>query len=299
MSDLQNPDERTAAAFNRKAFVGLSAGAGFAVTSIASAMAHDTNFGAPHPPIVAENDPAITALALKLARPDTTIDAYAAYPKNLTATTPGVVVVQAIWGVDAQLRDVVRRYAKEGFVAIAPALFTRSNPPSGDGTSDIDLFRAPARALKDEIVAGDLLAGHDWIHTQAARAKIGVTGFCMGGGITLKQVIGRTDYQAASMFYGSMLPGAKRGDPVTPVSYAYTDRITVPLMGSFGARDTSPDIQPDQVRTMFARLSAPHDFKIYDEAGHAFFDDTRKAYVASAAADAWTRTMRWFRTYLT
>jgi carboxymethylenebutenolidase len=68
-------------------------------------------------------------------------------------------------------------------------------------------------------------------------------------------------------------------------------------MGSFGARDTS--IKPEDVRAMFARLSAPHDVKIYDEAGHAFFDDTRSSYVPSAAADAWARTLAWFKTYLT
>jgi carboxymethylenebutenolidase len=277
---------------NRKTFVGITAGAVGTASSIATALAQATGFGAPHDPIVPENDPAIVTERVTLTRPDTTIDAYAAWPKHVTATTPGVVVVQHIWGVDAQIRDVVRRYAKEGFIAIAPDIFARSHPPSGDGTSEIGLFFPAAKALKDDVVAGDLLAGHDWIHTKAAKAKIGITGFCMGGGIVLQQVIGRTDYQAASMFYGSVHPG---GD----TAFTYASKITVPLMGNFGAKDTSKDIQPADVEKMFSLLTAPHDAKIYPEAGHAFFDDTRKAYVATAASDAWTRTLGWFRTYLT
>jgi carboxymethylenebutenolidase len=291
MAHTDDPTTLTSATFSRKAFVGISAGAAGVASTIAAALAEGAGFGMPHPPIVAENDPTIATAHVMLTRPDTAIDAYAAWPKTITATTPAVVVVQHIWGVDAQIRDTVRRYAKEGFIAIAPDLFARSHPPSGDGTSDISLFVPAARALQDDVVAGDLLAGRDWIHTKAARANVGITGFCMGGGIVLKQVIARTDYATASMFYGGVHPG---GD----TEFMYADMITVPLMGSFGARDTSKDIQPADVEKLFSLLKAPHDVKIYAEAGHAFFDDTRKAYVASAAADAWTRTLRWFRTYL-
>ena len=299
MADVRNPSDLTSASFNRKAFVGFGAGASLAASSIAAALAQGTGFGAPHAPIVAENDPAIVVERVKLVRPDTTIDGYAAYPKTLATTTPSVVIVHHIWGVDAQIRDTVRRYAKAGFSAIAPDLFSRSLVPSGDGATDFSLFIPAYSSLKDPVVAGDLLAGRAWIQTKATHAKIGITGFCMGGGITLKQIIGRTDYQAASMFYGGLLPGWKRGEPVTPAAFAYADTIAIPLMGSFGERDTSPDITPDQARELFARLKAPHDVKIYAEAGHAFFDDTRASYVASAAADAWTRTLGWFRTYLT
>ncbi|MFN2459993.1 MAG: dienelactone hydrolase family protein [Candidatus Velthaea sp.] len=124
---------------------------------------------------------------MKLTRPDATIDAYAACPRTITATTPGVVIVQHTGGVDAQIRDTARRYAKKGFITIAPALFSCTNPPSGANTSDMNPFRAPASALQDDVVAGDLLAGRDWIHSKAAQSKVGITGFSMGGGITLKQ----------------------------------------------------------------------------------------------------------------
>ena len=119
----------------------------------------------------------------------------------------------------------------------------------------------------------------------------------MGGGIALQQIIDSKRYAACSMFYGNVRPGVPSSDATTPAMFDFTSRITTPLMGSFGARDTS--IKPEDVRAMFARLTVPHDVKIYDEAGHAFFDDTRSSYVPSAAADAWARTLAWFKQYLT
>jgi len=297
VADLIDPTTPANAALNRRVFVGLGAGAAALGSTLAGAIAQADGFGAPHAPIVAENDPAIVVARPPLVRPDTTIDSYAAWPVNVTPRTPGLVLVQAIWGVDAQLRDTVRRYAKEGFICIAPALFARSHPPSGDGTSDIGIFRPLAGALVPDQVKGDLLAGRDWIHTKAANAKVGISGFCMGGGITIREIIGDNDYAAAVAFYGDVLQGTPKDSPVTTDTFAYAKKITTPLLGNYGARD--PSIRAADVRMMFAQLSVPHDVKIYDEAGHAFFDDTRPSYVGSAATDAWTRTLGWLHRYLT
>jgi carboxymethylenebutenolidase len=297
MSDVLDPNASTSNAFNRKAFVGLSAGAAAAVSARTAALGQGhSDFGKPHAPIVAPDDPAITAQEVRLARPDIALDAYAAWPKTLAATTPGIVMVQHLWGVDSTLRDVVRRYAEAGYICIAPSLYARSHAPSGDGTSDADLFRPSAAALVDNVVAGDLLAARSWIAAKAERAKIGITGFCMGGGIALKQLIGTTTYAAASIFYGDVRPGTPRGAPTTAATFAYVERITTPVRGNYGERDTG--IAAGDVRTMFDLLHAPHELSIYPEAGHAFFDDTRSSYVATAAADAWSKTLAWFHKYL-
>ena len=87
--------------------------------------------------------------------------------------------------------------------------------------------------------------------------------------------------------------------PITPIALAYADEIAPYIVGSFGARDQS--IKADDVRALGARLTdlhKPHDIKVYEEAGHAFFDDTRQSYVASAATDAWTRTLEAFKRHL-
>ena len=282
---------------NRSAFVAVTAGATATLGTIATALAQANGFGKPHAPIVAENDPAIMTSTIVLDRPDIKLNAYVAHPKNLTATTPGVVMVHAIWGVDAQLRDTVRRYAKEGYFCIAPSLFGRTNPPSGDGLSDYTVFRASAGALNDEQVHGDLRAAYDAIRTHAAKSKIGVTGFCMGGGIALKQVIGTSDYGTAAIFYGDVRPGAAdRNAPSTDATFDYAKRVTTPVAGSWAGLDTG--ILPGDVLALEKHLTVPHDIKIYAGANHAFFDDTRKAYDADAAADAWTRTLAWFKKYL-
>ncbi len=239
MSDVPDPNGATSPAFNRKAFVGLRAGAAAAVSAGAALAQSDADFGKPHAPIVAPDDPAISAQLVGLARPGVRLDAYAAWPKSTTATTPGIV---------------------------------------------------------DDVVTGDLLAARNWIVARAGRARIGITGFCMGGGYALKALIGSTAYAAASILYGDVRPGTPRGAPTTAETFAYAEKITTPVRGNYGERDTS--IAPADVRTMFGRLRVPHELSIYPEAGHAFFDDTRASYVASAAADAWTKTLAWFHRYL-
>jgi len=292
-----DPLNATSADVSRRGFVTLSAGAAFALANGAAADGQAAGFGKPHPPIVAEDDPAIVVSRPQLPATAGPIGAYAAAPRNATRVTPGVVVIQAIWGVDAQLRDVVRRYAKNGFVAVAPALYDRLSPPNGDGATEYTPFgEVAARMNQQGHVFSDIQAAHDWLLTQAPGAKIGITGFCMGAGIVLRSLLGSTAFAAASMFYGDVRPGTTRDEPTTASTFDFTSKITTALLGSFGGRDTS--IKPGDVSAMFARLGPPHAFKIYDEAGHAFFDDTRDSYVATAAADAWTRTLAWFNRYL-
>lgn len=269
-----DPNAATNPELSRGVFVGLGAGA-VAMT-----------LGKPHPPLVAEDDPSIA-----VARPNlsTGIPAYAALPKSATRTTPGVVIVQHIWGVDATIRDDVRRFAKAGVAAIAPELFARSHPPSGDGSEDYKVFLPFAQRLDDVQVQRDLEAGASWLRERAgspndARPKIGIMGFCMGGGIALRQAWENPKpYDAAVAFYGT-------------VKDQNADFVGIPVMGNYGGRDTG--IAPADVRAFFSQLRVQHDLKIYDQAGHAFFDDTRESYVASAAEDAWARTLRFFQTHL-
>ena len=304
MADVFDPLAQTSNAFNRKAFVGLSAGVAAFGGSIAAAVAAETDFGKPHEPIVSENDPAIRVERVKLDRPGGPIDAYAAYPKNATKTTPGVVITMHIWGVDTQMRDVARRYAKQGFVTIVPDLYTRTAPPSGDGKTDYTIFRGSAAKLEDSQVDGDLAAGAAWIRrragvdTAARPPKIGITGFCMGGSIALRQTVDSTAFDAASIFYGKVRYNTDPTitGPITDMALAYADEIHVPLAGNWGARDKS--IPAADIPELGKRLKVPSDLKVYDEAGHGFFDDTRESYVASAATDAWARTLAWFNKYL-
>jgi carboxymethylenebutenolidase len=295
MSDFTDPMRASSHALTRRSFTVMSTtGAAFAGT-IAAALAQGTGFGQPHAPVVAEDDPAITVDRPTVASGERQLGAYYAAPRNATRA-PGVVVVQAIWGIDAQLRDTVRRFAKEGYVAIAPDLYTGLGAPSGDGATDFAPFRDVSAKLVDATVDADLAATAAFLRAAQPATRVGVVGFCMGGSIALRQAVDDTKFDAASVFYGKVRYGTTgNAGPITPIALAYAERLAVPLAGSWGERDTS--IVAADVRALDAELAKrkrTHDMKVYAEAGHAFFDDTRPTYVASAAADAWTRTLVWF-----
>ena len=281
VGDAIDPTESTSLEMNRRAFTGLSLGAAFSGTA---AMAQAQAYGQPHPPIVPDNDSAIVVEQVQLRRPDGTINAYAAYPKSVRSNTPGVVISMHIWGVDAQIRDVVRRFAKAGYCAVAPDLYSRWNPPTGDGVSDISIFGPLAAQLQRKQFSGDMRAAALHLSGKSPQGKLAVLGFCMGGHLALIQSIDNGDvFSTVAPFYGAV----KEIDP---------NDIHIPVCGSYGERDTG--IPADDVRTWRNALRVPNDIRIYASAGHAFFDDTRKSYVASAADDAWKRTLTFFKDYL-
>jgi len=301
--DANDPTIPMDANLSRRAFVALSS----TVAVVAGAggtpvMAGDVKLGQTHPPFVAEDDPDIIVERPNLDRPGGAIGAYAAYPRNAMKTTPGVVVVPHIWGVDTSIRDVVRRFAKAGYVSISPNIFSRLNPPDGDGASDFAQFSPLPQRLVDDQVDGDIAAGAVWIRARAGTSpdarppKVGVNGFCMGGSIALRATVDSPQFDAAAVWYGQIRQATSVKGRATEISMAYTDNVLMPIVGSYGGRDTS--IPADDVRSLAARLKVPNDLKIYDEAGHAFFDDQRQSYVASAASDAWARTLDWFGKHL-
>ena len=280
-------------AIDRAGFIGVAVAA--ASSGLAEAQTDD--FGKPHAPIVAENDPAITIARPRLQRPDAVIGSYAAMPKTIGATTPGVVMSAHIWGIDAQYRDMARRMAKAGYIAIIPGIFDRLNPPNGDAPVDIAPFQAIAKQMYDAGKEyGDLLAARSWIKAQAPSGRVGIYGNCMGGGIALQSLVANTDFAAASVLYGYVRADRKTTQPPPPDAFAWAPKVTAAVLGSYGADDNS--ISVDDVQTAFAQIAGPHDVKIYPNAAHAFLDDTRSSYRPGPAADAWSRQMAWFAKYL-
>ena len=276
-----DPTSAISATLNRRGFVGISA-LGAAAPSLGFA-ANDSS-GQPHSPHVAENDPAIVVQHVALDGSAGALSAYAAIPARADSRTPSVVIIMHLWGVDESIRDVVRRLAKAGFVAIAPDLYAHSGAPNGDGSSDSTLFLPYARRLTPEKVDADIAAAATWLSRQYPQTKTAILGFCMGGRIAMRAAIDdRGLFAAVCSFYGDV-------NPIDPAA------ILTPYYGSYGARDTG--IPADKVRSFTAALAVPHDVRIYDEAGHAFFDDQRPSYVPTAAADAWDRLLRFLQRYL-
>lgn len=233
---------------------------------------------------IAEDDAAISVTRVEIRRPDTLMPAYAAQPRGARPQTPGVVVVMHVWGVDDPIRDVVRRFARAGFAAIAPDLYARFRAPNGDGETDASKFRAYAEKLQNAQVDGDLRAAALWLKTAHPQGKVGVAGFCMGGVVALRQALDNDDvFGAAAVWYGK-------------VSSIDASRIRMPVVASYGEKDTG--IPADTVRAFRKVLRAPNDVAIYPTCGHAFFDHTRPSYVPVAAEDSWRRSIAFLTKYL-
>jgi carboxymethylenebutenolidase len=282
-------------ALDRAGFLGVAAAAA-ATTGRADAQTSD--FGKPHPPIVAEDDPAIVVQRIKLQRPDAAINAYVAMPANVVATTPGVVMSIHIWGIDAQYRDMARRLAKAGYIAIVPGLFDRITAVPGDAPADMAVYQAAAKAMYAAgTEQGDLIAAHDWLKAKAPSGKIGIYGNCMGGGMALQALVANQRFAAASILYGYVRADRKTSQPPPPDAFAWAPKVTAAVIGSYGADDAS--ISWDDVQAAYGAMSGPHDVKLYPDAAHAFLDDTRPSYRPGPAADAWARQMAWFSKYLT
>jgi len=258
---------------SRRVFVGVTAAA--TVTASIPAQAQ---------PLPAEDDPSLTVAHVELSNAGATIPAYAAWPASAGARTPSVVVIMHLWGVDTSIREFVRRLAKAGFAAIAPDLYARLGAPNGDGVTDYTIFMPYAKRLDRDVWLGDVRAAQAWLAARFAGTKTALTGFCMGGKLALiaAEQTGKL-FAVVAPFYGAVAD-------VDPKA------IVIPLCGSYGARDTG--IPAADVRAFAAALTVPNDVKIYDEAGHAFMDDQRASYVASAADDAWRRLIACFHKYL-
>jgi carboxymethylenebutenolidase len=281
----------------RSTFIGGSATL-LAGSSALSAEAQTTEFGKQHAPIVPDTDPAITTATVSLVRPDATISGYAAMPKTITPTTPGIVMSPHIWGVDAQYRDMARRWAKLGYIAICVGIFDRANPPNGDYSTDMQLRMPSVTALyAGNKMTGDLLAGQAWIRSKAPKAKVGLYGNCMSGGIALQAVAGDpTNYAALCELYGYVRTDRKMTQPPPADAFDYASTITIPTLGFYAGADTG--ISVDDAKAAFAKIKGPHEIYIYPDAPHGFLDDTRGSYRPGPATDAWDKMVAWYGKYL-
>ncbi len=211
------------------------------------------------------------------------LSGYLAQPEK-RSPLPGVIVVQEWWGVDSHIKDVVRRFAREGFAALAPDLY------HGKVATEPDTARKLVMELDAPNAVSEIQSAMTVLLAQKSLKgpKIGLMGFCMGGGLVLKTSLADERVGAAIPFYGS---------PLSPDQAA---KIKAPVLGIYAAQDQG--IPVARVRAMeeaIATAGVPNKFKIYENAGHAFFNDSRPGgYNAEAAKDAWREVLEWLKKYL-
>ncbi len=198
---------------------------------------------------------------------------------------PGLVVIQEWWGLVPHIMDVCERFAHHGYVALAPDLYHGQAASEPDEARKLAMELDRDRAVQEIVAALQFLRGLE----QVSPKKVGVVGWCMGGGLAVVTAAASQEVDAVVSFYGM------------PRDLNLAASIRAPLLGLYAEHDHS--IPLGLVHAFRKELEAhnvAHDVRIYLGAQHAFFNDTRpNIYDPESARDAWTRTLDWFRTYLT
>jgi carboxymethylenebutenolidase len=223
------------------------------------------------------------------------VPVYRAQPKGKTGV-PVILVISEIFGVHEYIKDVVRRFAKQGYMAIAPDLFVRQ----GDATkapSTAELMKNIVSKTPDAQVMSDLDRVVTWAKQRGGDTeKLGITGFCWGGRITWLYAAHNLNVKAGVAWYGRLVGEATATSPKHPIDFA--QNLKVPVLGLYGAKDTG--IPVESVQRMQAALDKGNSrstIHVYPESGHAFHADYRPMYNAADAQDGWNRALAWFAKY--
>lgn len=245
--------------------------------------------------VISTETQGLIAGVVKIPVKDGEIPAYRAQPDQ-GENFPIVLVIQEIFGVHEHIQDVVRRFAKLGYLAIAPELFIRQGDVSK--LSNIDEIRAIASKVPDSQVLSDLDATVDWgVKSAKGNAdKLAITGFCWGGRITWLYSAHNPQVKAGVAWYGRLVGNATELQPKHPVDIAA--ELKVPVLGLYGGQDTGIPVDTvEQIREQLKSSSSKSEIIVYPDAPHAFFADYRPSYREKEAKDGWQRLQKWFKQY--
>jgi carboxymethylenebutenolidase len=256
--------------FNRRTFIKAALGSGFAaaVLPVSAQTIHTDSDG-------------LEAGEVAVRSGGTLVPAYRAQPKGKTHL-PVIVVIHEAFGVHEHIADVCRRFAKQGYLAIAPDLFVREGDPMVYPT-----IQQISTQILDKVPdenGGDL-------------NRLGVNGFCWGGRIAWLYAEHNPRLKAAVAWYGRVGGDHTATTPANPL-----DRVGdlhAPVLGLYGLQDQGiPQATLDQMKQAIAQgpqAGRGSQFVVYDDAGHAFFADYRPSYKKADAEDGWRRALVWFK----
>lgn len=233
---------------------------------------------------VSLDDPDITTETVTYASPDGhgEVRAYLVRPAGV-AEAPGVVVVHENRGLNPYIEDVARRVAKAGFVALAPDGLSSVGGYPGDDDAGRELQAKvdPEKLMNDFLAAVTTLMDHP-----ATTGRVGITGFCYGGGVANAAAVAIPELAAAVPFYGRQAPA---GD---------VPRINAPILLHFAELDTRINEGWPAYEAALKAEGKVYEAHIYPGVNHGFHNDTTPRYDEAAATLAWDRTIDWFRRYL-
>lgn len=271
--------------FNRRDFVRTTVGSGFAAAVL---------------PVTAQtiktDAQGLEVGEVSVPVGDFKMPAYRAQPVGVK-NPPVILVISEIFGVHEHIADVARRFAKQGYLAIAPELFVRQ----GDAGSYGEIAKLQAEVIMkvpDEQVMRDLDACVAWAKGQGGdTARLGITGFCWGGRITWLYAAHNPGLKAGVAWYGRLVGNSVPLQPRHPVDLA--GQLHAPVLGLYGGQDQGIPLDTvDKMKAALAQGSAAarrSEFHVYPEAPHAFHADYRPSYRKEAADDGWKRCLAWFK----
>jgi carboxymethylenebutenolidase len=257
-----------------------------------------TGFAAATLPVTAQTVVTTDTAGLKTGTLNITVNgqavpAYRAEPEG-GANLPVLLVVSEIFGVHEHIADIARRFAKQGYLAIAPDLFVRQGDPS-KAASIPDLMRDIISKTPDAQVMADLDACVAWAKDHGGNVdKLAITGWCWGGRITWLYAAHNPGVKAGVAWYGKLVGDVDSRHPKHPVDIA--PALTVPVLGLYGAKDSGISLASvDAMKAALAQGDSKSGFVVYPDAGHGFYGDYRPSYVEADAKDGFARALAWFK----
>ena len=264
----------------RQAVAALSAGFAVAVQPVSAATITTSADG-------------LEAGAVEIPTADGAIPAYRAAPAS-GGPFPTVLVVQEIFGVHEHIKDICRRFAKLGFLAIAPELYARQ----GDVSQIKDFSEIISKVVSkvpDKQVMADLDAAVDWAGKHGGDTeRLGVTGFCWGGRIVWLYAAHSPRLKAGVAWYGRLDAAKDDLHPANPIDLVA--KLGSPVLGLYGGADQG--IPNDLVAAMQKKLAEaekPAEIVLYPDTPHGFYADYRPSYREEQATDGWKRLLAWFK----
>jgi carboxymethylenebutenolidase len=234
----------------------------------------------------------LTAGEVEIPAGDVRIPACRAKPAG-GASFPAVLVVQEIFGIHEHIKDLCRRLAKKGYLAVAPYLYEREGDVSRlEGIQEI--YGKVVSRVPDAQVMRDLDATVEWAAKDGAdTSRLAATGFCWGGRIVWLYAAHSSKLKAGAAWYGRLAGATTELQPKNPVDIAKD--LKAPVIGLYGGKDAGISIDTvEQMRAALQAADKPSEINVYPEAQHGFNADYRPSYDAASARDAWTRMLAFF-----
>lgn len=279
----ESTSSRATLDFSRRQFVVTTLGTGFALA--VQPVSAET---------ITTDTAGLEAGEFKLPVKDGTIPAYQARPAT-GSSFPVILVVQEIFGVHEHIKDICRRLAKLGYLAIAPELYARQGDVSG--IKDFkEIFAKVVSKVPDAQVMGDLDAAVAWAKDSGKgdTSKLGITGFCWGGRIVWLYSAHSSALKAGVAWYGRLVGPTDELHPKNPIDVV--SELKAPVLGLYGAADQGIPVESvEKMREALKAAGKPCEIILYPETPHAFLADYRPSYRKQQAEEGWKKMLEWFK----